>query len=64
MVQPLTTQREMPVTLPPPRRIAQAIVMGGAIAGVAAVLAALALWFHYGTAVFFETIAAGISACF
>jgi hypothetical protein len=63
MVQPLTTQREMPVTLPP-RRIAQAIVMGGAILGVAAVLAALTLWFHYGTAVFFETIAAGISACF
>jgi hypothetical protein len=61
MAQPLTTQREMPVT---PRRIAQAIVMGGAILGVAAVLAALALWFHYGTAVFFETIAAGISACF
>jgi hypothetical protein len=64
MVQPLTTQPEMPVTLQPPRRIAQAIVMGGAILGVAAVLAALALWFHYGTAVFFETIAAGISACF
>ena len=66
MVQPLTTsnQREMPVTLQPPRRIAQAIVLGGAIVGIAAVLAALALWFHYGTAVFFETIAAGISACF
>ena len=27
-------------------------------------LGALALWFHYGTAVFFEMIAAGISACF
>jgi hypothetical protein len=27
-------------------------------------LGALTLWFHYGTAVFFETIAAGISACF
>ena len=26
--------------------------------------APLALWFHYGTAVFFEMIAAGISACF
>ena len=24
----------------------------------------LALWFHYGTAVFFEMIAAGIAACF
>ena len=28
------------------------------------VLAAAALWVHYGTAVFFEMIAAGISACF
>ena len=33
--------------------------------GVAVLLigAALALWAHYGTAVFFETIAAGIAAC-
>ena len=31
---------------------------------VLAVLGAAALWFHYGTAVFFEMIAAGISACF
>ena len=27
-------------------------------------LGALALWFHYGTAVFFEMIASGIAACF
>jgi hypothetical protein len=26
--------------------------------------AALALWLHYGTAVFFETIAAGFASCF
>jgi len=32
--------------------------------GAVALLAALALWYHYGTAVFFETIAAGISGCF
>ena len=38
--------------------------MGGAGLGVASVLGALVLWFHYGTAVFFETIAAGFSACF
>jgi hypothetical protein len=47
-----------------PRRLAQAIAMGGAVVGVVLLLGALALWFHYGTAVFFETIAAGISACF
>ena len=36
------------------------------LAGVAGVLiaATLALWAHYGTAVFFEIIAAGIAACF
>ena len=34
-----------------------------AIAGVL-VAATLALWAHYGTAVFFEIIAAGIAACF
>jgi hypothetical protein len=36
------------------------------LAGLAGVLiaATLALWAHYGTAVFFEIIAAGIAACF
>ena len=38
----------------------------GAALGLAAVLfiAALLLWVHYGTTVFFEMIAAGIAACF
>ena len=62
MTQPYPTPQQMPTI--PPRRAAQAIVMGAAGFGVAALLAALALWFHYGTAVFFETIATGISACF
>ena len=62
MAQPYPTPQQMPTI--PPRRAAQAIVMGGAGFGVAALLAALALWFHYGTAVFFDTIATGISACF
>jgi hypothetical protein len=34
-----------------------------AIAGML-VAATLGLWAHYGTAVFFEIIAAGIAACF
>jgi hypothetical protein len=39
------------------------IVLGAAVIGV--VLAAtIALWAHYGTAVFFETIRAGFAACF
>ena len=54
----------MPAVLPPARRIAPAIMAVGAAIGVAIVLAALGLWFHYGTAVFFEMIASGIAACF
>jgi uncharacterized protein involved in exopolysaccharide biosynthesis len=63
MPQPYPTPQPMPAAIPP-RRTANVIVVGGAGLGVAALLAALALWFHYGTAVFFETITAGISACF
>jgi hypothetical protein len=64
MAQPLSGSREIPAALQPSRRIAQAIVTGAGVAGIAVVLAALGLWFHYGTTVFFETIAAGITACF
>jgi hypothetical protein len=63
MAQPYPRPQQLPATIPP-RRLAQAIVTGGAGLGVVALLGALALWFHYGTAVFFETITAGISACF
>ena len=54
----------MPSALRPARRVASAIVVGGAGLGVVILLGALLLWFHYGTAVFFEMIASGISACF
>jgi hypothetical protein len=45
-------------------RVASAIAWGATGLGAIVVLGAGALWFHYGTAVFFETIAAGVSACF
>ena len=48
----------------PQGRVASTIVWGAAGLGALAVCGAAALWFHYGTAVFFEMIAAGISACF
>ena len=48
----------------PARRLARGIAVGAAALGSAILLGALALWFHYGTAVFFEMITAGISACF
>jgi hypothetical protein len=41
-----------------------ALAVAGAGLGAALLLGALVLWFHYGTAVFFEMIASGVSACF
>lgn len=64
MAQPVSTQQEIPAVLPPGRKLASAIVIGAAALGVMVLTGALALWFHYGTAVFFEMIASGISACF
>jgi hypothetical protein len=65
MAQPISTQRELPGGLRPARRIVvQAIAASGAGLGAITLLGALALWFHYGTAVFFEMIASGIAACF
>ena len=53
-----------PSQLLSPRKAGFAFAVAAAVLGAALVLGALALWFHYGTAVFFEMIAAGISACF
>lgn len=39
------------------------VLAGTGVAGLA-VVAALTLWFHYGTQVFFEMIRTGFSACF
>ena len=62
MVQPISTRSELVAA--PQGRVASAILWGAAAIGGLALLAAAALWFHYGTAVFFEMITAGISACF
>ena len=64
MAQPASTPQQMISATRPAARAASAIVVGAAGLGAAMVLGALALWFHYGTAVFFEMIASGISACF
>jgi hypothetical protein len=64
MALPISTPRELPGTMQPARRIAPAIVAVGAVLGAVLLAGALALWFHYGSAVFFEMIASGISACF
>jgi hypothetical protein len=64
MAQPVSTQHEVPGVLPPARRVAPAFAVAAAGLGAAILLGALVLWFQYGTAVFFEMIASGISACF
>jgi hypothetical protein len=64
MVQPVSTQHGMMAATPPQGRVASAIVWGAAGLGSLVVAGAAGLWFHYGTMVFFEMIAAGISACF
>ncbi|MGO8908343.1 MAG: hypothetical protein ACLQDM_03290 [Bradyrhizobium sp.] len=64
MTLPLSTPQQLPGTLPPARRLAPAMLIAGAGLGIVVLLGALVLWFRYGTAVFFEMIASGISACF
>jgi hypothetical protein len=63
MAQPVLNSQDM-MAARPQVRVASVIVWSAAGFGALAVLGAAALWFHYGTAVFFEMIAAGISACF
>jgi hypothetical protein len=60
---PVSTPQPIPGALPE-RRTPQVILVGMLIAGAAILLGTLVLWFHYGTTVFFEMIAAGFNACF
>lgn len=46
-----------------PAALSRAILMAAAAVMGVAVAAAIGLWAHYGTAVFFETIRAGVAAC-
>jgi hypothetical protein len=64
MARPVSTPHEIPGLSLSARKLALAIVVGGAGLGAVLLLGALGLWIHYGTAVFFEMIASGIAACF
>ena len=64
MALPISTPQQLSGMSKPGRRLAPAIVAGAALLGAVLLLGALALWFHYGTAVFFEMITSGISSCF
>jgi hypothetical protein len=44
--------------------VAFGIIAGSAVLVAAILLGASVLWIHYGTAVFFEMITSGITACF
>jgi len=65
MALPISTPQQIPgAASRPARKAASAIVVAGAGLGIVLGLGAAVLWFHYGTAVFFETIVSGLSACF
>jgi hypothetical protein len=64
MARPASAQHEMISAARPKSRAGSIIVWSAAGIGGVAVLGAVALWIHYGTAVFFEMITAGIAACF
>ena len=64
MAQPISTRQGMTAATRPQGRVASAIVWSAAGLGAIVMVGAAALWIRYGTAVFFEMIAAGIAACF
>jgi hypothetical protein len=63
MAPPFSARQEVTADTHPPRTVS-AMTVAAAGFGAALVMGALALWFHYGTTVFFEMIASGIAACF
>jgi hypothetical protein len=63
MAQPISTRQNVSPAVGPSRAMSVLAVTGAGL-GTALLLGTLGLWFHYGTAVFFETIASGVSACF
>ena len=64
MAQPLSTLKPDLAVSRPREGLRSVLLWGGAGVGGLLLAAAAALWFHYGTAVFFETIAAGFANCF
>jgi hypothetical protein len=63
MAPPFSARQEVSAGTHPPRTVSATTIAAAGL-GTALVIGALALWFHYGTAVFFEMIASGIAACF
>jgi hypothetical protein len=64
MAPPSSTPHELASSFQPARKPPAVMMVAGAALAAALFLGALGLWFHYGTAVFFEMIASGFAACF
>jgi hypothetical protein len=64
MAQPIRSQQDVDSITPLARRAGIIAAAGGTAVVGALLLAAVVLWFQYGTALFFEMIASGIAACF
>jgi hypothetical protein len=64
MAQPLHRTDAISDDSPTAGRTPSVLLFAGAVIGGLAVTGALALWFHYGTQMFFEMIRTGFAACF
>jgi hypothetical protein len=64
MAQSLSQADQISGAARPSSRTASVLLLAGAGLLGLAVVAAIALWFHYGTQVFFEMIRTGLAACF
>jgi len=64
MAQPLHPAHSLEDNSPTAGRTPTVLLLAGVGVIVLAVLGAIALWFHYGTQVFFEMISTGLAACF
>jgi len=61
---PFSAPHQLAASFRPARKLPAVPMVAGAALAAALFLGALGLWFHYGTAVFFEMIASGFAACF
>jgi hypothetical protein len=64
MAQPLPGAHPLSDNSPTAGRAPSVLLWLAAGVGALIVLGAMALWFHYGSQVFFEMIRTGLSACF
>ncbi|MCJ9735190.1 hypothetical protein [Bradyrhizobium sp. PRIMUS42] len=64
MAQPVHPAHRLQDNSPTAGRTPSVLLWAGVAIGGLLVLGALALWFHYGTQMFFEMIRTGFAACF